>query len=761
MSNITVTINGKECKAKEGEFLLNIARREDIFIPAICYLTGCSPTLACRLCIVDADGKRVYACNAKAKDGMQVTTDSDEIALERKAIMQVYNVNHPLQCGVCDKSGECELQNYTLYEKVDEQKFAIADTHRPIRDWGLLKYDAALCIVCEKCITVCKDGIGDNVLKTVPRGGEPLNKELKTQMPKDSYAMWNKLQKSIIGTVNEDNSLECQDCGECIAVCPVGALISSDFQYRANAWELQKIPAANPHSSDCSLIYYEVKRDSIYRVTNEPHYSPISGAIRFGYDFENRVKEKDEVAFKKAIDFIKNSADTIKFNSYITNEEALILQKLKEKFGLKLINKDALAYQKFLTNFSKVTGVSLYNGNLKTLKESNFVICIGSHLRYDNPVTGFAMNNALKMNKGAGLYFHPLGDSVVQKFSKNILTIQSKIGDEEHILGFVLNYFKKEDVKINIPDFDQDALNLPDDFEDKMKKMLAKKDKFSLIVGEDLYTHPRSENIAKLTGLIQKYTEFNVIIIPSQTNTLGVSLICDLDEVEGKCVVGYNEKADFTISALGDGDLDIPALNQQEGTFTNIDKRVVPTNAALSYHGYTLNDIANELGIISQYTVDYTAKLPLEKGFQPLEFDLLPNFFDNGANEIRGYLLEVKNCKSNDQVDKLEKIKEFKDIVVYRSNPINQFNAFTNKAHQLKSEGALYVSDEFLKTHNLKNGDKVLINKVLELKVELDKQLEGMIAYLPTFDLNINVESIFKTGYRFAEINIDKGVKNG
>lgn len=81
MSDITVKIDGKECRASEGEFILNVARRENIFIPAICYLNQCSPTLACRLCIVEADGKRVYSCNAKVKDGMEVTSESDEIAL--------------------------------------------------------------------------------------------------------------------------------------------------------------------------------------------------------------------------------------------------------------------------------------------------------------------------------------------------------------------------------------------------------------------------------------------------------------------------------------------------------------------------------------------------------------------------------------------------------------------------------------------------------------------------------------------------------
>ena len=767
MSKITVEIDGKKCEAVAGEYILNIARRNNIFIPALCYLTGCSPTLACRLCLVEADGKRVYSCNAKAKDGMVITTNNDEIQEERETIMQVYDVNHPLQCGVCDQSGECELQNYTLYMRVNEQKYAIRDTYRPIRDWGLMKYDAALCIVCEKCVTVCKDMIGDSVLKTVPRGGDSLDKELKSTMPKDSYAMWNKLQKSIIGTVKEDNSLECQECGECISVCPVGALISSDFQYKANAWELTKIPASNPHSSDCTLMYYEVKHGDakdydkkIFRVTNEHHYAPLHGGARFGFDFENRVKGKDEAAFKKVINYLENEADTIKFNSFITNEEALILQKLKEKLGVKLVNEDAYNYQKFLKAYSSTSGRTLYSGSLKAIKESNFVIVVGTDVRRDAPNVGFAINNALTMNKGAGLYFHPVSDSVVPTFAKNFMTIQNKVGSEEHTIAFILDFLSKN-LKVELPQevskvvtsYDKSLVNLPKDFDTKITKMLAKKDKFTLIIGADTFAHPQAENIAKMVGVIDRLFDVTVTIIPSQTNSLGVAKICDLDEKEGKKVVGYNEKAEITLSALGDGDLDMPALNQQEGTFTNLDKRVVPTNAALEYRGYTLNQVATALGVEKEYTALYTKELPKEAGYQEKDFDELPNYFDNGAVEHRGYLLEVKTFKSSDKVEKLSKVDDFGSEVVYLSNPINQFNYFTNKAHQLKTNGALFVSSEYLEKKGLKEGDRVRVGN-LEVEVKVDKQLLGDIPYLPTFDKNLDVKPLFN-GYRFSKIKVE------
>ncbi len=127
---VSIKIDGVEYKAREGEYILNAARANNLFIPAICYLTRCSPTLACRICLVEADGKQVYACNAKVKDGMEIRVDTPNILKERRAIMEVYDVNHPLQCGVCDQSGECELQNYTLELEVDSQSYTIADTKR-------------------------------------------------------------------------------------------------------------------------------------------------------------------------------------------------------------------------------------------------------------------------------------------------------------------------------------------------------------------------------------------------------------------------------------------------------------------------------------------------------------------------------------------------------------------------------------------------------------------------------------------------------
>ncbi|RLA73323.1 MAG: NADH-quinone oxidoreductase subunit G [Epsilonproteobacteria bacterium] len=827
MSEITINIDGKEIKTQEGEFILNAARANDIFIPAICYLTRCSPTLACRICLVEADGKQVYACNAKAKDGMSITTSTDNIEAEKRAIMEVYDVNHPLQCGVCDQSGECELQNYTLEMGVDSQNYTIKDVARPSVDWGHIHYDPGLCIVCERCVTVCKDMIGDNSLKTVPRGADAIESEFKGSMPKDAYSMWNKLNKSLIGLTSGKEMLDCTSCGECAAVCPVGALVDTDYMYTSNAWEHKQIPATCGHCSAGCQISYDTKHSSvenadekIYRVSNEWNYVSLCGAGRYGFDYQNSDVSKDETAFAAAIDAF-GKADTINFTSTITNEEALILQKLKEKFGYKLINDEARYFKTFLKNYADVSRTSLYGSDLEKVHNTDFVVSVGSALKSDNPNARYAMNNAVQM-KGAALYFHPMADPVIDGMGKNVISINHAPLQEEAILYLLLDLFgdkealpsavvdylasfhsektitvtetikekvvqivkvkkvnketgeeeeveekktkmvpKKVEKEIQVDDNRLlQIVGAPDKFEESLEKLLKKKETFSLIVGPDLYTHPNAKNLARLVALIEKYSAFELVMIPQLTNTLGVGLICDLDEEGGENSIGYNTKGDFVLSALGDGDLDMPAINQQEGTLTSINKRVNPTNVAIGYGGYVLNDIANVLGLNAEYTIDYTVQLPVPRGFSTKKFDDLPNHYLNDGTEVRGYLLNTTpvRTKKGDSVAPFDDAKKLEGQIVYLANPVRQFTPFTNVAHQLQAEGGLYISESHLESSDLNEGDSVKVKTdsgEMTVKVISDNKIAGDVMYLPTFDKQIQSEALFN-GYRFSLASITK-----
>ena len=826
-NEVTITIDGQKITTQEGEFILNAARANGVYIPAICYLTRCSPTLACRICLVEADGKQVYACNAKAKDGMEITTTTDNIEQEKRAIMEVYDVNHPLQCGVCDQSGECELQNYTLEMEVDSQSYSIKDVERPIKDWGHLHYDPGLCIVCERCVTACKDMIGDNSLKTVPRGSDAIDAEFKETMPKDAYAMWNKLNKSVIGLTSGEEMLDCTSCGECAAVCPVGALVDTNYIYTTNAWETKQIPATCGHCSAGCQITYDVKHtsienpeDKIYRVTNEWNYVSLCGAGRYGYNYQIAGVVKDEQAFTAAIEAFKK-ADTINFTSSITNEEALILQKLKEKYGYKLVNNEARSFRNFLNDYANVSRTSLYGSDLEKVHNCDFIVSVGTALKSDNPNARYAFNNAVQM-KGAGLYFHPLADPVIDGMSKNVMSINHAPLQEEIVMYLLLDLFgNKEEMpsevtsylagfhstktvtveetvkekvvekvmvkKVNEETGEEEEveeektkmvpkkvskevevddnrlltlLGAPEDFMEGLEKLLKKKENFALIIGPDMYNHPHARNLARLAALVEKYAGFDLVMIPSLANTLGVSLICDLDEQGGEFAIGYNTQGDFVLSGLGDGDLDMPAINQQEGTLTSINKRVNPTNVALGYGGYVLNDIANALGLSAEYTIDYTEQLPENRGFKAEKFDNLPNHWTNAGEEVRGYELSMTpvRTKKDESVEAFDETMKLEGELVYLANPTRQFTPFTAKPDLLDEVFGLYMSEEALATSQINEGDRVKVKTEkgeVEVAVVSDNKIAGPISCLPTFDSKINTEALFG-GYRFSIASIQK-----
>ncbi len=745
---VNFTINGQAVSCEQGETILTVARRNNIYIPTMCYLQKTTPCASCRLCSVEAEGVDgfVLSCQAPATEGLAVITDSESLHTERTNIMRMYDVNHPLECGVCDKSGACDLQNKTLEFDVSSQLFTAKDQPRQIDHWGKINYDPNLCILCEKCTHVCNEVIGDDAIDLLFGGyGSKV-------IPKNS------------------DTLDCTYCGECISVCPVGALISDDFQYTSNAWELNKIPAACAHCSAACALEYEVKHESIetmdkekiYRVTNDFEVNTLCGAGRFAYDFENSVFEKDEIAFSKAVSAIKSGA--VRFTSLITNEEALILQRVKEKLGIKLFNEEARKFKKFLNAFSTTSGNALYTATLDDIRKSNAVIVIGTRIVTDNPAVRYAITTAHRHNGAKVSYMHPLEDA----YMKNTATqfVKYEVGTEEGVMALLAKTLidgssLSAENKSFFDALDEGYLeaesNVGSEEMSMLSKNLTRAKKRTLVLGADLIAHDRAENIARLAGLIEKHTEFKVMIVSPSTNTLGVSLICELDEDKsGASAVGYNTKGDFVLSSYGNGQLDMPSLNQQEGTFTSIDKRVIPTNVALGYNGYVLNDLANALGVNAKYTIDYTQYLPQESGYKAVAFDDLEVRYANEIKDSRGYELDNKSVVANGTLEQVSELPEFNGTVLYNCNPVLQFTPNTHKAHQLDDEASLVGSEQFAIAAKLQDGDSVEFNfaGTTQSRIfRIDTELKGTIALNPSFDLGLNAIS---SEYRYQAVKISK-----
>jgi NADH-quinone oxidoreductase subunit G len=738
---INFTIDGKAVTANKGETILTVARREGIYIPTMCYISKTTPCASCRMCVVEAEGVSgfVLSCNTPPTEGIAITTDSQALNSERTNIMKLYDVNHPLECGVCDKSGECDLQNKTLEFGVAAQSFSAKDQHRKIENWGLINYDPALCILCEKCVHVCNEVIGDDAID-LQFGG----------------------YKSKVIPKNSD-TLDCTYCGECIAVCPVGALISSDFKYSANAWELSRVPATCAHCSAGCPLEYETrhtgissKEASIYRVKNNFEFSSLCGAGRFGFDFNNQA-QKDEQAFTNAVIVLQN-AKAIRFSSMITNEEALILQRIKEKLGIKLFNEDARKYAEFMSAYASVSGKKHHSATLDAIKEADGVIVIGSMIATDNPGVRYAITTAAKHNGAKIIYAHPVEDALMQNTITQFLKYE--VGTEEGVIALIAKYLLA-DADIEEKEFfdslDDGYLSAESNIGEEelsfMLKSLARTKNRVLVIGNDIIAHKEVKNIAKFAALIEKYADFSVLVVPNEVNTLGVSLTCKLDIDENiDSVVGYNAAGNFVISSLEGANLAVPALNMQEGTFVSIDNRVVPTNTALAFDGYELNDLANALGVGKEHTIDFTSELPLESGFKGVSFDSLENFLAPLGEDIRGYLLDEVEVTMDGELSDVDSLPEFNGTIIYNVNPVLQFNSYTNVAKQLERDITLRGSAQFAAAARVSDGDMVEISfadKTIVRKFKLQEELKGTIALNPTFDLNESISS-----YRFQKSKI-------
>ena len=203
---VRLTIDKRDVTVAENSTILDAAAQLGIRIPTLCFLKKVSPTGACRICAVEIEGvgRPMTACNTQVKEGIRVTTQSEHLTAIRRKMVELLLVNHPLDCPVCDAGGECGLQDACHTLGVARQDYAAFLERRQIRyDWSLLESDPNRCILCEKCVKVDHEIVGADAIAVVNCG-----------------------EAAIIETVN-GGPLYCEFCGNCIAACPTGTLISA------------------------------------------------------------------------------------------------------------------------------------------------------------------------------------------------------------------------------------------------------------------------------------------------------------------------------------------------------------------------------------------------------------------------------------------------------------------------------------------------------------------------------------------------------
>jgi len=256
---VTMTVDGTEIRVEEGSSVYTAIKNMGTVLPAMCYHYSFSPFGSCGLCLVEVEGKKnnVRSCTARAEDGMVVRTDTEKMREARKGAVEKHLVTHPLDCPVCDKDGQCELQDmaYDL-EVYDIKKGKQKEIPEDTRSIGL-DFNMERCILCGQCINVCKE----------------------VQLV-DALCFYKKDKKTHVGA-HGGESLFCEFCGDCLAVCPVGAIVSKFSKYTFKPWQLKKTETTCSFCSDGCQITLETNERSIMVVTSELSYTN-----KLGYDIE-------------------------------------------------------------------------------------------------------------------------------------------------------------------------------------------------------------------------------------------------------------------------------------------------------------------------------------------------------------------------------------------------------------------------------------------------------------------------------------------
>lgn len=199
-----ITINGKVCEAEEGQTILDVARTNGIYIPTLCHLAELTPTGACRICVVEVEGTRnlLAACSSPATEGMKVETDTERVLDARRFIVELLVSCHPLDCMVCEKTGDCALQNLAYNLGVTASRMEGEKHDYPVDSSNpFIMRDYNKCILCQKCVRVCGEIQGIEAVKSTYRGFDT------------------KIATAYDSTLQDST---CVFCGQCVQVCPVG-----------------------------------------------------------------------------------------------------------------------------------------------------------------------------------------------------------------------------------------------------------------------------------------------------------------------------------------------------------------------------------------------------------------------------------------------------------------------------------------------------------------------------------------------------------
>ena len=409
--SVNLTIDGRQVAAEPGATILEAARAAGIDIPTLCQDDRLTPFAACRLCLVEVEGARapLVSCATQAADGMVVRTETEELAEQRKVLLDLLLSDHRPDCMICDRSGDCRLQELAYRYGVETTSFVGEMRPYPERDdTPFIVYDPSKCILCGRCVGICEEVQMCHVLDFAERG----------------FA-------SYITTAFGRSMLEtqCELCGNCVSACPTGALQDKLGRREGRTWEVKPIDTICPYCACGCNIRLMVKKGRVVRITAEIGRGPNEGNLcvkgRYGFQFIHHpdrlttplVRKDGElvpaswdeafglVATRLAEVVRKHGADAVAgfASARCTNEENYLFQKfMRAILGTNNVDHCArLCHASSVTGLQQSFGSGSMTNSLKDLETAQAILIIGSNTSEAHPIAALHLKQAIR--KGASL----------------------------------------------------------------------------------------------------------------------------------------------------------------------------------------------------------------------------------------------------------------------------------------------------------------------------------------------------------------------
>jgi len=397
---VRVTINGQDFEVEKGRPLIDVINENGFGVPSFCYYSDLELQASCRMCLVRIEKmpKLQASCTIKCGDGMIVTTDGEEIEKAQRAMGEFLLANHPLDCPVCDRGGECELQEVIFDWGDVEERFTESKNAHPEKFLSpIVANDQQRCILCKRCTRVCHEWMGEDAIEAGNRGAS-----------------------TVIGTYG--GWLNCSQCGNCIEVCPTGTLLDGVYRHATRPWELDQTVTTCTYCSDGCQLSVGSRSGEVHRIVARDRYvNGINGEFlcvkgRFAHEFVNhgdRLKtpliryKKDgrliPATWDDAIAFAAERLGSAKragvvASSRLTNEGVHTLRRFADEClgnGSYAVS-DTYDLQPFFENMTAPLATH------KDIRFAGTIIVIGGDVDEEQPLTAKQIRQAVR-NGGANL----------------------------------------------------------------------------------------------------------------------------------------------------------------------------------------------------------------------------------------------------------------------------------------------------------------------------------------------------------------------